>query len=99
MGVQGTRPTLLGQNFFTFMQFFLKKKKHGQIVGCRPLGDCRPLGNFGSATVRVRSDQASAAASVASLVSKIQMGPRAIPSGIASDATATWSEWHKYKSM
>ena len=47
--------------------------------------------------VRARSDRASTAL----LVSKIQMGPRAIPSVIASDAAASaaWSEWHKYKSM
>ena len=52
---------------------------------------------------KAHSDRAAAAASasVASLPSKIQMGPRAIPSVIASDAavTAAWSEWHKYKSM
>ena len=49
--------------------------------------------------LRASSDRASTAA--ASLASKIQMGPRAIPSVIASDAAAaaTWSERHKYKSM
>ena len=47
-----------------------------------------------SESLKARSDRASAAA--ASLASKIQMGPRAIPSVIASDAaaaaTAAWSE-------
>ena len=56
---------------------------------------------FGS--LRANSERASAVAlaSAASLVSKIQMGPRAILSIITSDTTAAaaWSEWHKYKSM